>query len=321
MRLIVFMFVLLVFLSCTTQQTDSLGEENTSFFSLKELKSSDKKYLAPVQYVQSSDDIKLAYRVYEPPNPKAILIFYHGAGAHSGLSYNHLGVGLSKDFDVAVYMPDLRGHGYSEGSRGDSPSPEQVWKDVNSIINHVRIKHSDLPLYLGGHSGGAGLALNYSSWPDRLPIEGYVFIAPYFGYRSKTEYEKKKVEFTSVDVSAFVINSISGGLLMGHSKAVRYHFPEDVLEQNTKIVTFNTVNMSNALTPNSPHSQFSKLNKFGLWIGKNDEAFDPSKVVKFSEHNRKKEAISIIKTVDGLNHFSILLKSHKLIGPWLLNQI
>jgi hypothetical protein len=108
---------------------------------------------------------------------------------------------------------------------------------------------------------------------------------------------------------------------MGHSKAVRYHFPEDVLKYNPKIVRFNTVNMSNALTSTSPHSQFSKLDNFGLWIGKNDEAFDPSKVVSFAKQNRKDEAISVIEIVDGLNHLSILLESHRLIGPWLLNQI
>ena len=76
---------------------------------------------------------------------------------------------------------------------------------------------------------------------------------------------------------------MSGGMLAGHKKAVIYNYPESVLAKNPKIVTFNTVNMSNALTPSSPKFQFSKLQKYGLWIGENDEAFDPIKVIKFSE--------------------------------------
>jgi len=161
---------------------------------------------------------------------------------------------------------------------------------------------------------------HYSSWPERLPINGYVFVAPYFGYRSKTDFDEKKVEFTSVNVSSFVINSISGGFFMGHSKAVRYNYPAMVLEKNPKLVPFNTVNMANALTPTSPQSQFSMLQRFGLWIGDGDESFDPSKIIKFSEQNQNKEASGIIKIVKGKNHFSILLKAHELVGPWILSQ-
>lgn len=321
MNNLILLFGLLAMLGCTTQNMDATEEKTASFFSLEEIKSSDKKYLAPIQYVQSSDNIKLAFRAYVPTYPKAILIFFHGAGAHSGLTYNHIGAGLSDTFDIAVYMPDLRGHGFSAGPRGDSPSTEQIYKDISSIIRHIRLTYPDLPLFIGGHSGGSGLTLNYSGWPKRLSIDGYVFIAPYFGYRSETDYEIKKINFTSVKISSFVFNSISGGLLMGHSKAVKYHYPAKILKQNSKIVTFNTVNMSNALTPTSPHSQFSKLQHFGLWIGDKDEAFNPFKITEFAKQNHNKKAVASINTVKGYNHFSILLIAHELIGPWILSQL
>lgn len=316
--LIICLFFILGF---APQQAMAVDEDQPSFFSLKEIKAADKKYLAPLEHVRSSDAISLAFRSYMPDRAKAILVFYHGAGAHSGLTYNHIGVGLRDEFRIAVWTPDMRGHGNSEGPRGDAPSTEQVWDDINVVIQHLRTKHPELPLFLGGHSAGAGLTLNYSSWPERLPVRGYVFLAPYFGYRSKTEYDQKKVNFTSVDVSAFIANSRSGGLLSGHSKAVKFHFPPEVLEKNPEIVTFNTVNMSNAVTPSSPHLQFSGIERFGLWIGAQDESFDPIKTINFAKENRHEKADARIELVDNVNHFSILLKGHELMGPWMLSQI
>ena len=154
-------------------------------------------------------------------------------------------------------------------------------------------------------------------------MSGYVFVAPYFGYRSKTEYDEKenKFKFATVDVPAFVMNQMSGGLTMGHSKAVQYNFPEEVLKRNPEIVAFNTVNMSNALTPTSPRSQFSNLSQFGLWIGDGDEAFDPKKIINFAETNKGEEADFNIKLIKDENHFSIILKAHQLIGPWIMGKI
>ena len=81
----------------------------------------------------ASDNTKLAYREYVPEEISAVLLFYHGGGAHSGVNsgYEHIGNGLSSRFNIAVITPDIRGHGDSEGERGDTPSTEQVFDDVN----------------------------------------------------------------------------------------------------------------------------------------------------------------------------------------------
>ena len=310
--------------SCTKQdQEKSQNKQSEKFFSLVEIKNAPKKTIQPLEYIKATDDISLAYRSYLPQHAKAVLIFYHGGGAHSGLSYKHIGVGLRDDFDIAVYMPDIRGHGESEGNRGDTPNVEQVWHDINTIVKTARNKHPNLPIFIGGHSGGAGLALNYSSWEKKLEIDGYTFLAPYFGYRSDTNYDEEDTgfEFSTVKTSDFVINTMSGGLFLGHSKAVKFNFPEAVLKANPGIVPFNTVNMANAVTPHSPESQFSDLKQFGLWIGKKDEAFDPVKVIAFAKKNRDIKAKNKIKDVDNVNHFSIILNAPNLIGPWLLKTI
>ena len=311
--------------SCAKQVQEKLqNKQSEKFFSLVEIKNAPKKSLQPLEYIQATDGILLAYRSYLPQHAKAILIFYHGGGAHSGLSYKHIGTGLRDNFDIAVYTPDIRGHGGSEGERGDTLNVEQVWHDINTIVKTARVKYPNLPIFIGGHSGGAGLALNYSSWDKKAEIDGYTFLAPYFGYRSKTNYDaggNTGFEFSTVKTSDFVINTMSSGLFLGHSKAVQFNFPDAVLKANPRIVPFNTVNMANAVTPHSPEYQFSGLKQFGLWIGKQDEAFDPLKIITFARTNSDTRAEKEIKTIDNVNHFSIILNGSNLIGPWLQKTI
>ncbi|TDR74790.1 serine aminopeptidase domain-containing protein [Photobacterium lutimaris] len=217
-------------------------------------------------------------------------------------------------------MPDIRGHGGSGGERGDSPNVEQVWSDINTVVEIARNQYPDVPIFVGGHSSGAGLVLNYSSWEQRAETDGYVFLSPYFGFRSETNYdegENNDFQFSTVDTSDFIFNAMSGGLFFGHSKAVKFNFPDAVLKNNPEIVPFNTVNMSNAVTPSSPDTQLSDVQPFGLWIGEHDEAFDPIKVVKFAKGNSNIEGKNEIKIVEMENHFSIILIASELIGPWL----
>ncbi|WP_028863578.1 alpha/beta hydrolase [Psychromonas aquimarina] len=313
----------LPFMSPAVQADSGSSNPPKDFFSLSEIKGAAKKQLQALEYIQASDGISLAYRAYLPAQPKAVLVFYHGAGAHSGLTYNHIGVGLRDDFDIAVYMPDIRGHGASGGDRGDTPEVEQVWLDINSIIKQARSKYPDLPVFVGGHSGGAGLALNYSSWESRADTAGYVFLSPYFGFRSETNYDDdddSRFEFSTVNTSDFIFNSISGGLLFGHAKAINFNFPERVLKNNPEIVTFNTVNMSNAVTPHSPDEQIAELAKFGLWIGRQDEAFDPLKVTRFASDNSKTDNKEI-KMVEKENHFSLIISASNYIGPWITEAV
>ena len=181
-------------------------------FSMKELQDAPPVDLASSVSIRAGDGVRLSFRRYVPAKPRAALLFYHGGGAHSGAGYQFVGSGLQKNFDIAVYTPDIRGHGVSEGRRGDSPRPKQVWADIDTFIKLARTEYPDLSLFLGGHSSGAGLILNYASQPGHEPLEGYVFLAPEFGFRSKTSRPDKIEPFATAHVPAFVANAMSGGL-------------------------------------------------------------------------------------------------------------
>ena len=112
------------------------------------------------QLVKTSDGISLFLRTWIPNKSSnfAILIL-HGITAYSG-PYDFIGTQLS-NIGYAVYGLDLRGHGLSDGIRGDYPSKERLILDLGEIINFIKKQNERLIIL--GHSLGvitAFIALN-----------------------------------------------------------------------------------------------------------------------------------------------------------------
>ncbi len=110
--------------------------------------------------INTSDGVNLFLRAWVPTEKSniAILIF-HGITAYSG-PYEMIGPQLSK-IGYSVYGLDLRGHGLSDGIRGDYPSKERLVLDLGETIQFLKSKHDSLILF--GHSLGvitAIIALN-----------------------------------------------------------------------------------------------------------------------------------------------------------------
>ncbi|MFZ5881087.1 MAG: alpha/beta fold hydrolase [Chloroflexota bacterium] len=289
-------------------------------FSFKEIQSAILADLSNLRTLAASDGVKLAYRKYVPQNPRAALLFYHGGGAHGGAGYAHLGSNLQTQFNVAVYMPDLRGHGASGGARGDAPSTKQVWADISTFIKHIRAEHPTLPLILGGHSSGGGLVLNYSSQPNRESVDRYLFISPELGFRSNTA-RPNRTDFAKATLFPFIANAMSGGMLFGHTHAVHFNYPQELLAADKGMVASYSVNMANAVTPSAPQEQFKKLDRpFGLWIGADDELLLPSMVLAFADLATNVRASSETGSIPNANHLSVLLNVHETVGAWIARQ-
>ncbi len=291
-------------------------------FSFQELREANKVELARPEFLTASDGVPLAYRRYSPASPRAVLLFYHGGGAHSGAGYQFLGHGPQTEYGIAVYQPDIRGHGASGGPRGDAPSPQQVWDDIATFIRCIRADFPEVPLFFGGHSSGAALALNYTSQADHEPVSGYVFLSPQLGSHAHIDRPSLAAPFATVDGAAFAANAMSGGLTYGHDYAVKFNYPVAALAADPGLVAAITVNMSNALIPAAPGQQFASLDRpFGLWIGVEDELFLPDKVLAFADLATSVRAASEADLIPGARHLSILVKAHETIGPWLVQRL
>ncbi len=130
-------------------------------------------FKGPHYLVSTSDGKKLFLRVWEPENPSKIaILILHGITAYSG-PYETLGVPLSK-IGYTVYGLDLRGHGLSDGIRGDYPSNDRLVKDLGESILFLKEKHPTLILL--GHSLGALTALIASNFYLR-EISGLILLS------------------------------------------------------------------------------------------------------------------------------------------------
>lgn len=142
---------------------------------------------------QSYDGIMLYGRSFlsEVTEPIGHIIIQHGLGEHNG-RYQEL-CELLNQRDFSVHLLDLRGHGQSEGKRGDATGIEQLSIDLETFIEYLKSEGLDLkkPILLG-HSLGAAvatwLALRHSNQFElsALAISGAPFqVAMNFGQQIK----------------------------------------------------------------------------------------------------------------------------------------
>ncbi|MHA2351795.1 MAG: alpha/beta hydrolase, partial [Candidatus Thorarchaeota archaeon] len=112
-----------------------------------------KEYEAPHHLLVTSDGVSLFLRKWVPktePLRQSALLILHGITAYSG-PYAMLAEPLSER-GFPVYGLDLRGHGLSDGNRGDCPSKERFVKDLCEAIEFVNEQHENVVLL--GHSLG-----------------------------------------------------------------------------------------------------------------------------------------------------------------------
>jgi|GEM_PF-672788 len=115
-----------------------------------------------IYYPTTSDGLKLFIRCWrKATNPDKIVVIVHGFGAHGGTYKTVLVPDLLKE-NAVVYIPDLRGHGYSEGERGYVERFEDFHLDLISTIKLARLHHPGVPLYLLGESMGTSIVINYT---------------------------------------------------------------------------------------------------------------------------------------------------------------
>ena len=130
-------------------------------------------FKGPHYLVSTSDGKELFLRVWEPENPSKIaILILHGITAYSG-PYETIGIPLSK-IGYTVYGLDLRGHGLSDGIRGDYPSNERLVKDLGETLLFLKEKHPTLIIL--GHSLGVFTALIASNFYLK-EISGLILIS------------------------------------------------------------------------------------------------------------------------------------------------
>jgi alpha-beta hydrolase superfamily lysophospholipase len=129
--------------------------------------------------VLGAGGLELFYQGWSPgPGAKASLGLLHGLGSHSGW-FTRLVLPLVQA-GYEVYGLDLRGHGRSPGRRGYVQHWQDFRQDLANFHQLILRRRSEWPCFLGGHSLGATIILDYALQCSDPPV-GVIAIAPAIG--------------------------------------------------------------------------------------------------------------------------------------------
>ena len=121
-------------------------------------------------FLRTEDGLNLYLRRDIPHRPRALILLLHSLGEHSGL-YCAAAARLNKA-GYGVYRLDFRGHGRSDGPRGDVQNFEDYLRDTDTAVEYARRAFPGLALILLGHSMGALVAASYAvAFPSKVDGE------------------------------------------------------------------------------------------------------------------------------------------------------
>ena len=121
-------------------------------------------------FLRTEDGLNLYLRRDIPHRPRALILLLHSLGEHSGL-YSAAADRLNKA-GYGVYRLDFRGHGRSDGPRGDVQNFEDYLRDTDAAVESARRTFPGLALILLGHSMGALVAASYAvAFPGKVDGE------------------------------------------------------------------------------------------------------------------------------------------------------
>lgn len=128
---------------------------------------------------ESSDGTRIFYRRLVPENVRLKIVVSHGLGEHSG-RYGHVADTLCP-LGAALWIPDHRGHGESQGKRGHINTFNDYVGDLRRLVSMAAADGAAaLPTLLLGHSMGGLIALSFArQYPGE--IDGLIVSSPLLG--------------------------------------------------------------------------------------------------------------------------------------------
>jgi acylglycerol lipase len=102
---------------------------------------------------------QIYWQGWVPADVTGVVIIVHGIAEHGG-RYAQVGRRLA-DEGYATYVHDHRGHGRSDGTRGNITRMSTVLTDLETMIRGMAGRHPGAPMFLYGHSMGGLITLSY----------------------------------------------------------------------------------------------------------------------------------------------------------------
>jgi len=259
----------------------------------------------PHHLISTSDGIILFLRVWEPSKHSNIaIVIFHGITAYSG-PYQMFGEALSQ-IGYTVYGLDLRGHGLSDGFRGDYPSKERFIEDIGETLTFLTKRHDQLIIM--GHSLGVLSAIMISNfYLDQ--INGLILLSAARTvrpgvYAKMSTPTKLKILFSSI---------------LKPSKPVISYYRDGIMGLDDPLFNFKyTLRFMKIFSPEKVAFP-EKLNiPVVLGIGEHDELFTIEAAQAFFEEIPSDDKKFII--MPGAKHAELPEESWKELIDWLISK-
>lgn len=260
----------------------------------------------PLMTYVAEDGAKLGYRYIPGKSENApLVILVHGSGWHGG-SYQWLARQIAVNGDIAVAIPDLRGHGPSPERRGDVEYIGQLEDDVATLAKQL-LKPGQ-KLVLAGHSSGGGFVIRFAGGKYGGMLDGAVLLSPYLNYKAPTMRDNAG-GWSQALVRRAIGLSIFNGLgihALDGLTVVTFHFPRAVLDspQGKTATTAYSWRLNVSYAPRRDYlGDVAKLPPFLLVAGKQDEAF---RADQFAPTLSKANPNGEYHLLDGVDHLGLI---------------
>lgn len=253
------------------------------------------------------DNAKIfAYRFANQSDYTVILI--HGVRSNAYL-YNKTAGLLQEATQSDVYAIDLRGHGQSEGNRGDVDYINQYVDDLADIIDTIRKEKPNGKIIIAGHSMGGGVALRYAMEELYEKPDGFLLFAPLIGHNSPAFHQAQPTEATETEpfmkihieriIGLTMLNEI-GNHNYDSLPVLFFNLPDAVPLRKY------SYRANKSMTPDDYVAGLKAVNKPMLvLIGSDDEAFSPVATKEAILENSNGE----IQIIDKASHNGVRHKS------------
>lgn len=244
---------------------------------------------------------KIFYRHWKPQaEGRAIVIFVHGLGEHSGRYEYQADDLLGAGFEV--YAFDNLGHGHSlSGRRGFVTSFQDYFKILDQFISFAIKESGAKPVFLIGHSLGGLIAASYALEPGASRLGGVILSSPSLELSAGIKpnmFERLLLKTLSIIWPTLELPNRIDPHLLSRDKAVVEKYIADPL-------VFRTITPRLfAEMQNAQERLFKKAGSFTvpclMLSGKADRITPPESLVKF--HNLIASSNKALKLYDGLYH-------------------
>ncbi|MBB3808612.1 alpha/beta hydrolase [Pseudochelatococcus contaminans] len=266
--------------------------------------------------VPARDGEGLRYRIYgDAAAARRLVVLIHGSGWH-GMQFHTMARWLAVEATALVVVPDLRGHGDSPRRRGDIDYIGQLEDDLADLIESMVKRVAGLPVIVGGHSSGGGLAVRFAGGDHTGKVDGYVLLAPFLKYNAPT-VRRGLQSWASAAIPRIIglsmLNAV-GITAFNHLPVIAFAMPRQVLEgpYGATVTGRYSYRLNTSFAPRSDYRRDLACIRKPLFVvaGDADEAFDAA---RYEPLIAAQTATGEYAVVPGVNHIELLADQATLV--------